>query len=65
MSEIFLKTMTLLLSVSILMLSACSAKVTTYDANGQITGMCKAERGFMNNASAGCSGFANPKVSSR
>ena len=40
-------------------LTGCASKVTTYDSNGRLIGSCKAERGFIIGAGAGCSGSAN------
>ena len=40
-------------------LTGCASKVTTYDSNGRLIGSCKAERGFIIGAGAGCIGSAN------
>lgn len=42
-----------------LLMTACAAKVTTYDAQGRVIGACTAERGFIIGAHAGCTGTAN------
>ena len=44
---------------TVLLITACSSKVVTYDATGQVIGSCKATSGFILGARAICYGGAN------
>lgn len=43
----------------LIVLTACSSVVVTYDAQGKVIGSCKATRGLLSTASASCSGSGN------
>ena len=51
-----MKIMGLLSALLMLGLSACSSKVVTYDAAGNLIGSCKATKGLLSTAHASCHG---------
>ncbi|MEB3767843.1 hypothetical protein [Acinetobacter sp. MD2] len=53
-----------ILSLIISPLFGCASTVVTYDHFGQMTGSCKAVKGFLIGGRAACYGYANPLMMS-
>ncbi|MEB3754772.1 hypothetical protein [Acinetobacter sp. MD2(2019)] len=54
----------LILSLIISPLFGCASTVVTYDRLGQMTGSCKATKGFLIGGKAACYGYANQLINS-
>lgn len=60
-----MKALSVMAIITTLFLSGCVSTVTTYDASGNKTGKCTAQKGFFLGANATCSGTANPEAAEK